>query len=270
MLLEELIQYMAERVDDTPSKFPKMEQAFRSVLDDINLKCQPFLQNAGGFLIRGSHSMNANKPGKRSVRKDREPTDTSPCISKLYDMMYTKLNAPLRSESVFAYGLDGYNMSASSWYGNLFMVFPVGEYNMSYLNDVEDLVGTSALRAYNGEANGTELPDSVANLITSNNTLDEVINSVELAMADENFVELVGDDELLPKLLSNMTSDMKLFTDSLVLNQPIIASSYSEITVDCDEYIYVPLGKGCTPYDVELILRKLGLTNHQYFSAPTE
>lgn len=72
---------------------------------------------------------------KKNVRKNRKPKDTPIAWQKVIDEVFKKHNLPLRSQSIFVTN----SMSVASEYGEVYDIFPIGNYRVSYNTKYPDL-----------------------------------------------------------------------------------------------------------------------------------
>lgn len=111
-------------------------KTLEDLLTLINTKCRPFLRdwNGKGFLWRGFQRA-ASGWEIRSPRKDRRPLDTTRDQHDFMNaMFYKKFGINLRSEALFCIG----NRRANG-YGALYMIFPIGDYEVYWSPFIRDL-----------------------------------------------------------------------------------------------------------------------------------
>lgn len=96
--------------------------------DEIQEKCKPFLEQAGGLpLYRGFASALGRVGGGTTitVRKDRKPRDSGKFAHDLLDTYFLKkVGAKIRSEGLFVTG----ELRAAAYYGHPYYIFPVGDF----------------------------------------------------------------------------------------------------------------------------------------------
>jgi len=101
--------------------------------------CQPYLKDLlkiprGNYLYSGRDT----KGGliKRTMRKDRRPTDTHPDIHKDFGKEFIKqFGWDARANSMFCSG----TLSDTETYGTGYIIFPIGSYKVIYNDDIGDL-----------------------------------------------------------------------------------------------------------------------------------
>ena len=115
----------------------------RQVAATIRRYCKPFLANnraaltAGDFLYRGiSKSNNAGFAISGKVRTDREPRDTIRRWHDTLDLFFNRqFGTRYRSSSLFC----STNFNEAAGYGNVYVIFPKGDYKICYSDVIEDV-----------------------------------------------------------------------------------------------------------------------------------
>lgn len=112
-------------------------EVFNEALDYIGKHCNSFLKEAmagGKFMWSGRRNVDNWFIGQ--VRKDRKPVDSSQRVHKLMDDLFLrKFGFRARSNAVFCTG----STSTTSYYGNTYSIWPVGDYRFVYSPDVRDI-----------------------------------------------------------------------------------------------------------------------------------
>jgi hypothetical protein len=142
---------------DLPSKIEVKEEDYetiKEVVDTLKTHCGPFLQDikkVGRLLYRGTYKVDWREPMQHTqVRMDRRPKDTNLILHNYTDdYLEKKFGWRPRGQGVFTTGNRGQAVS----YGNLFSVWPVGDYKYLWSDDVRDLFNNfrTALQLSSGE-----------------------------------------------------------------------------------------------------------------------
>lgn len=143
----------------------------------IESDCKPFLNESErtNLMVRGFSNM-YQKDHARSkiqdpqdeeayvnywtlpVRKDRRPTNSG---DKEFEMQNTffkgKFGVNARAEALFCFPDTGAGRSSASSYGNVFVIFPIGDFKYLWSPKVRDLFVDSAPKHYEG---GQEVADA--------------------------------------------------------------------------------------------------------------
>lgn len=156
---------------DEPSELYEL----KSILDR---DCSKFMKEIGedwdeAFLIRGMKSpSDSSGMVKLQVRKDRRPLNTPIKVHDLFNRMFQKEYKveKIRSQLLFTTG----KKTEASEYGDLYIIFPIGDYTYWWSPDVQDLY----LGAQNAETL-SEWKDYFESIISSyrNNHLKDAIES---------------------------------------------------------------------------------------------
>jgi len=151
-----------------------MEQTFKDFLlekyenpqkyiDTLNRDCAPFLRDVGGManinemcirrpplgVLRGMNTATDTFLTKE-VRAGRTPVDTSKEMHVLMDNWFNdKFGHRYRSNSIFA----SPRISQARAYGNVYMIFPIGEYKVCSSPKVRDLFNLTNVAADKGVFN---------------------------------------------------------------------------------------------------------------------
>jgi len=121
-------------------KYLNENQSIDEFFDIFKKKCQPFIKDARRQLNEGTYYFSGRKRYDNwfisNIRKDRNPTDTPENIHNLLDDAFQKkFGIRLRSNSIFL----TFDTSTAESYGDLYVIFPVGKYEMYYNNNIDDL-----------------------------------------------------------------------------------------------------------------------------------
>lgn len=114
---------------------------FIKSITSIYKDCKPYLKDLHSKLPYGEHLYSGRKSRgamfiERSVRKDRQSTDTHKEIHDDFDRTFQyEYGWKGRSNSLFCSG----DMSDAEEYGTLFMIFPQGQYKVAYHPEIGDL-----------------------------------------------------------------------------------------------------------------------------------
>ena len=114
----------------------EQELSSSNYLQIIEEKCKPFLSDvkkAKRFLLSGKRS--SKVVFQREVRKNRKPKDTSKTIHDLANVYFKdKFGVEARNKSIFCTG----DLSETGRYGDTYLIFPVGEYEIIWSPKVKD------------------------------------------------------------------------------------------------------------------------------------
>ena len=106
----------------------------------IERDCKPFIKdwkklNTTKWLMSGRNDSN-NPYKKKQVRKNRKPVDTPEDIHKFMDDKFKKMfGVKSRSNAIFC----SFNPNLSDFFGELYLIFPIGKYKAVSSQKVEDL-----------------------------------------------------------------------------------------------------------------------------------
>lgn len=131
--------------DFTTSQQKQLEEVMLKLRKD----CAPFLKElkkSGDTPLFLYRNMNVDgSVGKRQVRKDRDPRDTSRVVHKIFDDVLEDLfGFRGRSSALFCSG----NEDWGGGYGASYMIFPIGKFRFIWspkIKDSYDVVGNSAI-----------------------------------------------------------------------------------------------------------------------------
>ena len=249
--------------DDTPSNMGVTLAGLKDIKSTILNLCQPFLTRDGGVLVRGSNTMDHTKPGIRKVRKDRKTLDTDPIIQLILDRILTELGGARRGQSMFAVDLEhSDDANGVDQYGDLFLVFPCGEYKLSYVNGVNDIYNSKSI----GLSDLPHLPDvmyeGLYELIRSTNSYSDMMSKLNDKLGEINSGDIDGKfHTLLTNAVDTIEKQFNFHSNNVVSNGRSGDANGAEITVECDSYIYVPLHNRPDIVRVRAELVEVGLAN---------
>ncbi len=116
--------------------------------------CMPFIKDLvkGGFSYYNSNDnllmsgRNQKTPQiSKSVRQNRRPRDTDPKVHKILDDAFNKeFKIKARSSTIFCSG----DKSAASSYGVIYLIFPIGKYEIIWSSEFRDLYNASNQEFY--------------------------------------------------------------------------------------------------------------------------
>lgn len=138
---------------------------YDNILSTIIEDCQPFLkQNKTDFLYSGRKYKSTF--AKTSIRKNRNPLDTPLIIHDIVNSeLKKKFGIKLRSESMFCKA----NLDAGS-YGHIYLVFPIGDYNLYYSDEYSDLYVNIKEAFYKHKIDGRQ----IRNVFNSTNNFKNI------------------------------------------------------------------------------------------------
>jgi hypothetical protein len=109
-------------------------------LEELKKDCAPFLHDLQhskflvNILYRGTKDI-LGQYQKKDVRTDRKPSETDVKIHNYADeFFYKKYDVKLRSETIFC----STSPSIAMDYGKIYVIFPVGKYDIYYSDKVRD------------------------------------------------------------------------------------------------------------------------------------
>jgi len=112
------------------------------VISFIQNNCQPYLKenpNNKNILYRGTNS--SEQCYIKSIRTDRNPSGSNKSIHDIFDDAFKKAGfVATRSNSLFVTP----SVYQASEYGNVYVVFPIGDFNYTYSNEVVDLLNETS------------------------------------------------------------------------------------------------------------------------------
>ena len=109
-----------------------------NVIDYINTHCKPYLSENPNFLstplYRGMNE--SSEILIKNIRSDRTPLDSTPFYHKIFTDGFKDAGIIAnRDNSIFCTG----DSSAASRYGNVYVIFPIGNFEYSYSLSISDL-----------------------------------------------------------------------------------------------------------------------------------
>lgn len=129
-------------IKETDDNYSPKVKEYLKYIEMIRKDCKPFLDREKSLLYRGL-GVESDLFLEKTVRTDRKPKDTHPAMSKLFDNIFYELfRVKLRSEALFAIR----NMSGAAEYGNVYMIFPKGKYEIFVSSSISDLYSDVAGR----------------------------------------------------------------------------------------------------------------------------
>jgi len=171
--------------------YEQMETS-EKLLETIKRYCQKYIKEYirnDVFLYSGRRS---NKEWEiKRIRKDRKPQDTPEEIHNIFDDAFEDVfGIRLRSNSIFCYP----DPRLSTWYGNIYMIFPFGDYEIYYHPEIYDLY-----KQQDKYTDIKELEIKYNKQISSNIDVivwnpDETIRAEVLKKIEENFKKLVRNE----------------------------------------------------------------------------
>lgn len=175
-------------------------------LDKIKKDCQPYLKllkksNVKSPLFRGMN--NRDFFGEEMVRKNRQPSGTSPYYFPLINKLLKKKGFPSRSESIIA----TFDKSHVSIFGSPYFIFPKGNFKYAYFK-------------------GTDF-----NWISNRASPGDLEWKFSEIVKGRGFESIEKDTEVINKSI-----------DILMVNNKNLLDAYKkgyEIWVDCNEYYYI-------------------------------
>lgn len=228
----------------------------------IEKQCQPFLKLVGG--IDNALSDNAlyrgiNRPTWEStykVRKDREPRNSGVALhNALNDVLVKQTGIKHRSESIF---VTGSKIDARE-YGSVHFVFPVGDFQFAYVEDVADLTryvwsknstnggelykaidtlfGTQFFEMHKAYPYGWRFPETYDD--EKGQKFKKLMGGLDehlYAGMDIPSAALTIESEFPDEILAHNVGQLEFRTDDLLG----AIHDMSEIMVECDEYIAIP------------------------------
>lgn len=150
--------------------------------------CKPFQKEIGfnnSFDFEPFYRGMKNKPNILigSVRTDRKPMNTPLPIHEFMDnWFYKKFGVKFRSNAMFTIK----DKPNAKFFGDVYIVFPIGEFKYCYSNDVFDLYDLiiSKIQQYT-DINATD----INTFLSDKQHLKTVIDIVEKILIDSNYVD---------------------------------------------------------------------------------
>ena len=178
-------------------------------------ECKPFQKEIG---FDGTFDFKTLKRGMKNkpsllignVRPDRKPTDTPLPIHEFMDnWFYKKFGVRFRSNAMFATKSQG----RAQIYGDVYIVFPIGEFKYCYSSTIDDLYATIA------------------------NKIESKLSSHYAPLTKEKFNDFLSDDDNLKFALDIVE---KILSDSKYIDSDLEKVSYfPEIMINCKSYLAI-------------------------------
>lgn len=155
----------------------------------IQQNCQPYIKEHPDFmsypLYRGMSPR--GDVSIQTIRQDRKPLSSNQYIHQVYDeaMKRAGLTA-IRSNSIFCTG----NKNAAMGYGDVYVIFPIGDFKYSYTTEYRDLYtafGRIARRGFFRFKNINTILTRVEAKKLTNDDLPSDITEISLKDLNENF-----------------------------------------------------------------------------------
>ncbi len=115
-------------------------EEYTTLISNIEDKCSQYLKslrqskNANNLLFSGRKKK--DKWFEGFIRTNRQPRDTPPVIHDMIDDVFQQeFGIRLRSNSLFCIN----SLKTARTYGNIYYIFPIGDYNTWYNSNVQDL-----------------------------------------------------------------------------------------------------------------------------------
>jgi hypothetical protein len=188
-----------------------LEEAVRIFHDE----CKPFQKEIG---FDGTFDFKTLKRGMKNkpklfignVRPDRRPSDTPLPIHEFMDnWFYKKFGVKFRSNAMFATKSQG----SAQTYGDVYIVFPIGEFKYCYSSTIDDLYSTIA------------------------NKIESKLSSHYAPLTKEKFNDFLSDDDNLKFALDIVE---KILTESKYVDNDLkYVSYYPEIMINCKSYLAI-------------------------------
>jgi hypothetical protein len=148
----------------------------------------------------------------KSTRKSRHPVDTPNQIHNDLDkLFFQKFRRRLRSESIFAFPDKDPNQS----YGNPWMVFPIGNYDIFWSNEIADL--WDYIDKIDLKSTGGNVPISDCDMWINNPILKNEANKILESIASK-YIQVNLDE---------------------ILENPFMGYDLKEVMIDCNQYCLV-------------------------------
>ena len=187
-----------------------LEEAVKIFHDE----CKPFQKEIG---FDGTFDFKTLKRGMKNkpklfignVRPDRKPTDTPLPIHEFMDnWFYKKFGVKFRSNAMFAT-----KSQSARLYGDVYIVFPIGEFKYCYSSTIDDLYATIA------------------------NKIESKLSSHYAPLTKEKFNDFLSDDDNLKFAIDIVE---KILSDSKYIDSDLKYVSYNpEIMINCKSYLAI-------------------------------
>jgi hypothetical protein len=188
-----------------------LEEAVKIFHDE----CKPFQKEIG---FDGTFDFETLKRGMKNkpklfignVRPDRRPSDTPLPIHEFMDnWFYKKFGVKFRSNAMFVTKSRG----SAQIYGDVYIVFPIGEFKYCYSSTIDDLYATIA------------------------NKIESKLSSYYAPLTKEKFNDFLSDDDNLKFALDIVE---KILTESKYVDNDLkYVSYYPEIMINCKSYLAI-------------------------------
>ena len=188
-----------------------LEEAVKIFHDE----CKPFQKEIG---FDGTFDFKPLKRGMKNkpklfignVRPDRRPTDTPLPIHEFMDnWFYKKFGVKFRSNAMFVTKSQG----SARLYGDVYIVFPIGEFKYCYSSTIDDLYATIA------------------------NKIESKLSSHYAPLTKEKFNDFLSDDDNLKFAIDIVE---KILSDSKYIDSDLEKVSYNpEIMINCKSYLAI-------------------------------
>ena len=155
-----------------------------------------------------------------TVRKNRNPKDTSDDFHQLFDNSFFKIFGwKPRSEGLFATG----KMSDTKMYGLTFVIFPIGDFDFIYSEEISDLFV------------------ALENMAINNNFIEElnIKNKKELSRKWKSYGAILLSNKY--KLIKEYPEIMDAFIKQNYTDKDFVKGIMSrhEIMINCDRYVAI-------------------------------
>ena len=115
---------------------------------EVFKNCKQFMRiinDLEGFQLLRGYKHGTSNFFKKSVRKDRRPSDTNKLVHDVMDeLFYKKFKVKARSECLFVTG----DYKFARGYGKTYIIYPIGPFKFYWNPDIEDLYADLPSAAY--------------------------------------------------------------------------------------------------------------------------
>ena len=178
-------------------------------------ECKPFQKEIGFDGIFDFKPLKRGMKNKSNilignVRPDRRPMSTPLPIHEFMDnWFYEKFGIRFRSNAMFVTKSQG----SARLYGNVYIVFPIGEFKYCYSSTIDDLYATIA------------------------NKIESKLSSHYAPLTKEKFNDFLSDDDNLKFALDIVE---KILSDSKYIDSDLEkVSNFPEIMINCKTYLAI-------------------------------
>ena len=178
-------------------------------------ECKPFQKEIGFDGIFDFKPLKRGMKNKPSilidnVRSDRRPMSTPLPIHEFMDnWFYEKFGIRFRSNAMFVTKSQG----SARFYGNVYNVFPIGEFKYCYSSTIDDLYATIA------------------------NKIESKLSSHYAPLTNEKFNDFLSDEDNLEFAIDIVE---KILTESKYVDNDLKYVSYNpEIMINCKTYLAI-------------------------------